>query len=469
MNPFQIRPRAIIFDLGDVLFTWSAKTTTVIPSRRLKDILSTPIWNRYECGEITRHACYELSGEQFSIPVSEITEAFAQAHQSLRPDHEVVSFLRGLKKDDSIKIYAMSNIGKEDFDDLATKVEWSLFDRVFTSAAAGMRKPDLRFYRHVLDQIDLFGSQTVFVDDKRENVHVARTLGIHGLVFGPTTVQTLHEIFNSPIGRGWKYLLQNVPKFESVTNTGVSFVENFSKLFIADLLQDRTLTDLTWGAKNSWNFFSDEAVLVPGGHFPDDLDTTCLALKVLRPSMEIVSPMLETMMGYVNGDGTVQTYYDRKKVRADPIVSANVLACFYSYNRGHELERTLQVVRSMLANRSYLQGTRYYPSPDCCLGFIGRLAQSSGDARLHDTLDSLLRSRLRERVGLGGSALDLAMRIITCSQMGIPCGEDRRTLLDLQCEDGAWEGGWLYRYGSSGILIQNRGVTTAMAVAALSS
>ena len=61
------------------------------------------------------------------------------------------------------------------------------------------------------------------------------------------------------------------------------------------------------------------------------------------------------------------------------------------------------------------------------------------------------------------------MRIITCAQMGIACAEDRRALLDSQCEDGSWEPGWMYQYGSTRVKIGNRAVTTAMAVAALSS
>ncbi|KAI1660681.1 hypothetical protein F4813DRAFT_348033 [Daldinia decipiens] len=61
------------------------------------------------------------------------------------------------------------------------------------------------------------------------------------------------------------------------------------------------------------------------------------------------------------------------------------------------------------------------------------------------------------------------MRIATCAQMGIACENDRRALLGLQCDDGSWEGGWLYQYGTTRVKIGNRAVTTAMAIAALSS
>ena len=46
--------------------------------------------------------------------------------------------------------------------------------------------------------------------------------------------------------------------------------------------------------------------LVPGGYFPDDLDTTALALQVLDPSAELCESILDEMMEYINDDGTVQ-------------------------------------------------------------------------------------------------------------------------------------------------------------------
>lgn len=463
-------PRAIIFDLGDVLFTWSASTKSPIPARLLRDIRSTSIWHSYDRGEITRDVCYQLSAERFALVASEIAEAFAQARGFLQPNPSIVSFLHELNKYPSIKVYAMSNIGKEDFEDLGPSIDWSLFDRVFTSSAAGMRKPDPQFYRYVLDQISFTGNQIVFIDDKEENIRAAHALGIRGYVFERSTVQTLRETLESPIARGWGYIYQNANECDSITNSGLAFADNFAKLLIADTLKNRRLIDLDWGSKMTWNFFSGETVLVPGGWFPDDLDTTALALQVLRPSSsEMASTILDKMAEYVNEDGTFQTYYDQKRARVDPVVSANILACFYSYGRGHEFERTLQVVHSMLSDRSYIQGTRYYPSADCCLGFIGRLLRTSSDPHLHMTLGPLLKSRIRERLGMGGSALDLAMRIITCTQMGVACQDERQALLSMQCDDGSWEPGWIYQYGSTGIKIGNRGVTTAMAVAALST
>ena len=163
----------------------------------------------------------------------------------------------------------------------------------------------------------------------------------------------------------------------------------------------------------------------------------------------------------------MQTYFDRTKPRTDAVVSANVLACFYSFGRGQQLEHTLQMVHRTLLHRTYIQGTRYYPSPDCCLFFFGRLLQSSDDVHLKTTLGSLLKECTQERLGQSGSALDLAMRVLTCTVLGLDCGIDRRALLDLQCEDGGWKDGWINSYGSTGVRIGNSGVTTALAIKAI--
>ena len=94
---------------------------------------------------------------------------------------------------------------------------------------------------------------------------------------------------------------------------------------------------------------------------------------------------------------------------------------------------------------------------------------SAGDVQLKIMLGPLLKKRMQERVGQSGSALGLAMRIITCSSLGLKCRTDRRALLDLHCEDGGWKAGWMYRYGSTGVELGNWGVTTAIAVKATAS
>jgi len=149
------------------------------------------------------------------------------------------------------------------------------------------------------------------------------------------------------------------------------------------------------------------------------------------------------------------------------VVCVNVLALFYSYGRGYQLDRTLHWIREVLLHRAYLNGTRYYKTPECFLYFLGRLLETSNDANLETYLKPLLIERVQERIGAEGDALALSMRICTCAYLRLRDDVDLRALLPLQCEDGGWEIGWVYQYGVSGINIGNRGLTTSLAVKAI--
>ena len=156
----------------------------------------------------------------------------------------MVSFIHDLKQASrgAVKVYAMSNVSKEDYAILSTKLaDWSVFNRVFTSGHAGMRKPDLSFYRHVLGEIELAPEEAVFIDDKMENVLAAKSLGIDSILFqdNSTVTRTLRSIFDGPKGRGSNYLYRNPEHFDSITDSGVVVRDNFARLLILDATQDR--------------------------------------------------------------------------------------------------------------------------------------------------------------------------------------------------------------------------------------
>ena len=239
----QDPPKGIIFDLGDVLFTWSPDTTTSLPAKTIQSIVSSAIWFEYEIGRIKQDACYQRVAQHLSIAASEVAEAFSQARNSLQPNHTMLSFVHELKEasQGAVKVYAMSNISKEDYTVLSTKMpDWSVFDRVFTSAHAGMPKPDLSFYHYVLEETKLAPEEAVFIDDRMENVLAARSLGIKSIVFdhNSTVTRTLSDIFDNPVRKGYKYLYRNAKNFDSITDSGIVVPDNFAQLLILDATHD---------------------------------------------------------------------------------------------------------------------------------------------------------------------------------------------------------------------------------------
>ncbi|OKL55441.1 hypothetical protein UA08_09305 [Talaromyces atroroseus] len=158
MAPYNV----IIFDLGDVLFTWSQHTDTKVSPKVMRKIITMPAWFEYEKGLLTRDACYGQVGNELGLPASEIANAFEQARDSLREDRKMTAFISQLKaRKPNLLVYAMSNISREDYDFLRTvEADWSVFDRVFPSGYAGMRKPDVEFFKHVLSEISAKAEET---------------------------------------------------------------------------------------------------------------------------------------------------------------------------------------------------------------------------------------------------------------------------------------------------------------------
>lgn len=460
----------LILDLGDVLFSWSPNTETSIPPRTLKAILSSPTWVDYERGLLSQQDCYDRLSNEFHIPTPEIAEAFKQARDSLKSNDEMLSFVRELKlqSNGQLRVFAMSNISHPDYEYLRTKpADWSLFDKVYTSADAGERKPNLGFYRYVLDDISADPCSVVFVDDKPENVLSARSFGMRGIVFDDQkrVLQAIRNAVEDPVQRARSYLQSNAKLLDSVTSNGYTLKENFAQLLILEATCDPNLVSLV-EHEREWNFFQGKPVLTTEG-FPCDLDTTSVALTVTGRSKEVISSVMDEMLNYVDKDGIVQTYFDHKRLRFDPVVCVNVLTLFYANGRGDELPRTFAWVREVLINRGYTDGTRYYATPECFLFFMARLLEQIKGTKADLSLRPIFRERVQERIGSEGDALALAMRVLACASVGIRDEMDLRTLLALQQEDGGWEAGWMYKYGSSGINIGNRGLTTALAINAI--
>ncbi len=53
----------------------------------------------------------------------------------------------------------------------------SRFDGIYSSAQLGMKKPDVRFFQAITDDLGVAGGQVIFWDDSQANVDAARTNG----------------------------------------------------------------------------------------------------------------------------------------------------------------------------------------------------------------------------------------------------------------------------------------------------
>ena len=141
MNVRNIYPSSkhyttVIFDLGDVLFTWAPSTPkSPLPAKVLRNILRSFHWFEYEKGNLEEHEVYSLVAQEFNVAPSDVENAFQAARDSLKSNPKMLEVI-GELREAGLGIYAMSNISAPDWEMLTTKAtveEWALFDHIFTS------------------------------------------------------------------------------------------------------------------------------------------------------------------------------------------------------------------------------------------------------------------------------------------------------------------------------------------------
>ncbi|KAF8527230.1 HAD-like protein [Gautieria morchelliformis] len=459
----------IVFDIGDVLFTWSPASNLAVTSQNLRRILRSSVWFEYEKGNMSQEECYSQCSALIGVTSHDIATAFQAARDTLSYDHGMISLLRDIKTRGHHRVYAMSNISSPDHQVLKNKVDasiWNLFDGVFTSAAAGERKPHLGFYRHVLSHTEMDPRRTIFIDDKVENVLTASSLGMHGIVFENCTnlSQQLLNLCGDPVARAREYLSANQMRLISYTSENEPIEDNFAQLLILEATGDRRLVDFVQ-PERQFNFFKYKGQFTTVD-YPNDVDTTAIGLTVLKEiDHSLKHGVMDEILGLCNSDGIVQVYFDQSRPRIDPVVCVNALTLFYAHSRGQELSATLDWCCDILQNRAYMHGTLYYAPPEAFLFFLSRLMVVSVHVRRR--CQRMLAERLNERIGTEGDALALAMRILAAATVGIRDSIDYQRLRTLQEQDGSWPTGWLYRYGLTGVLIGNKGLTTALALKAI--
>jgi 2-haloacid dehalogenase len=182
---------AVVFDLGGVLIDWDPRYLyrklfdgdDAAMERFLADVCS-PEWNaQLDGGRSWTEAIESLSREH---PDSRpLIEAFRERWAEMLggPIDGTVEILGRLRQA-RIPIFALTNWSAETFAIARPHfpfLEW--FGGVVISGVEGVRKPDPRIFRLLLDRYDLRAETTAFVDDVAENVVAAEALGFVGLRF----------------------------------------------------------------------------------------------------------------------------------------------------------------------------------------------------------------------------------------------------------------------------------------------
>ncbi len=180
----------IVFDVGKVLVTfqpyeyleklgYDEKTKRAVEKAVFEDAL----WNENDRGILT----YEelLSGFLANAPEYEtqIREAFEKVGDAIELLPHTMDWVCNLKKR-GYRLYVLSNYGAYTYEQTKHKLEFlSYMDGTVFSYEYKVIKPEKEIYELLLNKFVLRAEETVFIDDRLENVEAAKSLGFKGIHF----------------------------------------------------------------------------------------------------------------------------------------------------------------------------------------------------------------------------------------------------------------------------------------------
>ena len=170
----------VVFDLGRVVFAQDPAKSTAEFKQFFSYVSLTPMpqfWTDYDMGVLSfdqvakELAAYRGVEPEFAREM--ITIAIGK-QETIRPTEKLIDELKAA----GYKLYVLSNMSREFIDFLRKQKVYENFDGDVVSCEVGIVKPMLEIYDLLLERFDLDPSETIFIDDRKENVDAAAAKGI---------------------------------------------------------------------------------------------------------------------------------------------------------------------------------------------------------------------------------------------------------------------------------------------------
>lgn len=180
--------KAIIFDLGGVLFTNGTKKFIDDISSRynldkelVKDIISGETGNKYREAKITRDEFWKQVLEKLNIneDINKLEDQWINSYELIEGTRDIIFELA--KK---YKVFYLSDNVKERVEMINSRygfMKW--FENGIFSHKVGIKKPNPQIYKLALEKAGVQPKEAVFIDDKALFLEPAKQIGMTTFVF----------------------------------------------------------------------------------------------------------------------------------------------------------------------------------------------------------------------------------------------------------------------------------------------
>ena len=170
----------VVFDLGRVVFAQDPAKSTTEFKQFFSYVSLTPMpqfWTDYDMGVLSfEQVAEELAayrGVEPKFAREMITIAIGK-QETIRPTEKLINELKAA----GYKLYVLSNMSREFIDFLRKQKVYENFDGDVVSCEVGIVKPMPEIYDLLLERFELNPAETIFIDDRKENVDAAAAKGI---------------------------------------------------------------------------------------------------------------------------------------------------------------------------------------------------------------------------------------------------------------------------------------------------
>ena len=175
----------VIFDLGGVLFRRDPKKCTpdFIDFFAFVRFPKMPLfWEEYDRGTYSLDEVIDLLCKEKGVSREQCVEYVRLAIDKQEEIAPTEALIRDLKSA-GYRLYVLSNMSREFIDFLRTRPIYACFDGEVISCEEHVVKPEPRIYQILKERYNLQGGESLFIDDRRENIEAAEREGICGRWF----------------------------------------------------------------------------------------------------------------------------------------------------------------------------------------------------------------------------------------------------------------------------------------------
>ena len=193
----------IVFDFGNVIITFNEDEIiskfTKDPKEKeflIKNVIHSPEWvenGLIDTGYLSKEYAADIINDRTNNEYKDLVKDFLVNHHNyMYIQDEIIEIIKNLKEK-GYKIYMLSNTTEDTYEKHIKNIEY-LFDGIVLSYRIHHIKPNNAIYEELINKYNIDPKETLFIDDREDNIKTANKYGIKGRKVNKNDVEDIKQV-----------------------------------------------------------------------------------------------------------------------------------------------------------------------------------------------------------------------------------------------------------------------------------